>query len=164
MIAMADQLDPERVAQLTRAREQRLEQLVKEKEQEEALLKSPRFNYQWHADILKVVSAGNAAGVLAAGAAIDHFANRPDIQWYIKLAGLFFFVGVFCFPIGLFLVIDWYLTARNAIGAFVGGQEADASVESDTTWKIRAVFYLAMVGAAVFLIGSVLALIILLRA
>jgi hypothetical protein len=51
-------------------------------------------------EALKVVGAGNGAGLIAAGAALRTFATYPSALIFIKIGGLFFFVGVLTFALG----------------------------------------------------------------
>jgi hypothetical protein len=50
-------------------------------------------------EIIKVVGAGNAAGVVAAGAALPTFARHPTVLLIIKIGGVFFFAGVVTFAL-----------------------------------------------------------------
>lgn len=50
-------------------------------------------------ETIKVVGAGSATGVLAAGAALPTFAKYPGALLVIKIGGLFFFAGVVTFAL-----------------------------------------------------------------
>jgi hypothetical protein len=51
-------------------------------------------------EVLKVIGAGNGAGLVAAGVALSSFAKYETVLPYIKIGGICFFVGVFAFAFG----------------------------------------------------------------
>ena len=50
---------------------------------------------KWWADEVKLLAAGNAAGLLAAGAALN--SAHGNALFLAKAAGIFFFIGIFAF-------------------------------------------------------------------
>ena len=87
---MTDNRDLEQITQEDDKLEQRLEQATKRM----------RDSYAFNLDALKVMGAGNAAGVIAAAAALKNFSDHALL---IKIAGASFLLGVFCFAIGYLL-------------------------------------------------------------
>jgi hypothetical protein len=67
------------------------------------------FTYQFlierWADGLKVLGAGNGAGLLASGASLRFFSPRPELLTAIKVGAAFFLVGLLLFAIA-FLVLS----------------------------------------------------------
>jgi hypothetical protein len=66
------------------------------------------FTYQYildrWADGLKVLGAGNSAGLLASGASFQFFATKPEAVGSIHRAAFFFLIGIFLFAMA-FLVL-----------------------------------------------------------
>jgi hypothetical protein len=107
---------------------------------------------QW-TDAIKVIGAGNGAGVLAAGAALNTFSQRHDLLVWIKTAGAAYFVGLLAFALSFYcvhaavLAFDTMLHAtrkKNASGIDISSQR--------TTILINRANYLAIVGALAFLV------------
>ena len=82
------------------------------------------FTYQniidrW-ADGLKVLGAGNSAGLLASGASFQFFASKPDIVGTVKVAAAFYLLGILLFAIAFLtltilpLAIEKFVIASSA--------------------------------------------------
>jgi hypothetical protein len=56
---------------------------------------------KWWVDAVKAVGAGNGAGLIATGAALSPFYEHHHALFFIKVAGVIFFVGVITFAIAL---------------------------------------------------------------
>jgi hypothetical protein len=59
---------------------------------------------KWWADGLKIVGAGNGAGFLTAGAALNSFQGHHRGLIEVKIAGSFFFVGIISFAFAILMV------------------------------------------------------------
>jgi hypothetical protein len=53
-------------------------------------------------DGIKLIGTGNGAGAFASLAAMYYFTARPELQLFIKVAGVVYFVGLLAFALGLF--------------------------------------------------------------
>jgi hypothetical protein len=82
------------------------------------------FTYQFlierWADGLKLLGAGNSAGLLASGASLQYFAARPELIW-IKVAAVFFLAGILLFAVAFLiltilpLAIESFLASSDKI-------------------------------------------------
>jgi hypothetical protein len=80
---------------------------------------------KWWADALKVIGAGNGAGILAAGAALSQFENHHNSVFLIKLAGAFFFIGVLAFAVA-FAMLHQAMFAQDEVAHATHRKDADA--------------------------------------
>jgi hypothetical protein len=105
-------------------------------------------------DALKVIGAGNGAGVLAAGSAISALSGHANVVPWLKIGGGFFFVGLICFAVAFFLI-------HRAVFAFDDMLHATrrkdvASIDSNAAASSRlmqATEHLANIGSIAFLLG-----------
>jgi hypothetical protein len=81
-------------------------------------------------EALKMVAAGNGAGLFGAGVALYYFANRDACTlWWIKVAGASYLVGVCAFAVSGFFLFsasaNYYASGRplfqdKQLGAAIG--------------------------------------------
>jgi hypothetical protein len=75
------------------------------------------FTYQFiierWADGLKVLGAGNSAGLLASGASLQFFAARPELWNPIKIGATFFLIGILLFSIAFLILTILPLSIEN---------------------------------------------------
>jgi hypothetical protein len=81
------------------------------------------FTYQFlierWADGLKVLGAGNGAGLLASGASLQFFAAKPELLSSIKVAAGFFLAGILLFAVAFLILtalplsIESFLASSN---------------------------------------------------
>ena len=119
-----------------------------------------------YSDVLKVIAAGNATGVIAAGAALNTFSNRPVLIMFLKVGGVSFLLGVFCFAIGFALLFSMVIAASRIPGAFKRGHTMEF-VDYKADFAISLITPLvrfAEAGAVLFVLGCVCAFIILIFA
>jgi membrane-bound ClpP family serine protease len=64
---------------------------------------------------LKVAGAGNGAGLLACGAALQYFGTKPDIVFLIKIAAFFFLAGLLCFTFALLILMGFVVFVQKFI-------------------------------------------------
>ena len=177
--------DSQNQAQISEERERRLKQIDKKKErflkqyeeQKERHLKLMREYYALNLDALKVMGGGNAAGLVAAAAALKNF---PDVGFLIKIAGAIFLLGVFCYAIGYFFLFS-FLSAANRLPG-IAQREIEKIKESIAEASIKEVqktidnqaaeadrhlpgaIRSAMLGSFLFFVGCILGFIILIWA
>lgn len=146
-------------------------------DQKERHLKLMREYYALNLDALKVMGGGNAAGLVAAAAALKNF---PDLGWLIKIAGVIFLLGVFCYAIGYFFLFS-FLTAANRLPG-MAQREIEKNKDSITEESINEIqkaidnqaaeadrhlpgaIRSAMLGSFLFFVGCILGFIILIWA
>lgn len=111
-------------------------------------------------EALKVVGAGNGAGLVAAGAALSAFAKYPAVLLFIKIGGACFFVGVVTFALGFasiqlaIFTYDEMLHARRKNDA---AQVAEQGATSSSA--MNAANRLAIISALSFLVGLAVGLV-----
>jgi hypothetical protein len=62
---------------------------------------APAARFSLLLDAIKLIGTGNGAGVLASVAALYYFASRPELHLPVKLAAVFFGVGLLVFAISV---------------------------------------------------------------
>ena len=82
--------------------------MAEDSEQEDVRFGHKFMTERW-LDGLKLIGAANATGLLATGAALNYFATKPNVVWYLKTAGHSFFGGVFAFMITMMLAYTFML-------------------------------------------------------
>jgi hypothetical protein len=84
------------------------------------------------AEALKVIGAGNGAGLIAAGAALSaHSANASMLVW-IKVGGAIFFVGVLTFALA-FALVQLSIFSHDEMLHALRKQERDLVKKQKTT-------------------------------
>jgi len=118
---------------------------------------------QWK-DAIKVIGAGNATGVLAAGAALNTFSHNSSAIFWVKCSGVCFFAGVFTFGIAFALInaavfsYDELLHAAHRRDGLKSSQFGLAS-----TAQMIGANRMALISAITFFLGLILAMIAFLR-
>jgi len=115
-------------------------------------------------DGLKIIGAGNGAGLLAAGAALNTFSTHQNLIPWIKAAAIVYFGGVFAFAFGL-----WFIH----VAVFEFDEMAHSSRKQDrkglenhskrTTSNMNLANTMANVGMLTFLIGTAIGFIIMVK-
>jgi hypothetical protein len=59
---------------------------------------------KWWAEGIKVVGAGNGAGFITAGAALTPFHEHHVALFFVKAAGVSFFVGIIAFGVAFLMI------------------------------------------------------------
>ncbi len=115
-------------------------------------------------EALKVVGAGNGAGLIAAGAALATFAKFPDVLPVIKIGGLCFFVGVVAFALS-FTSLQVAIFSYDALlhEVRLKNQPAIPKLERTIAIAMAAANRLALGSALIFLLGLVFGLVAFLR-
>ena len=118
------------------------------------------------ADVLKVIGGGNAAGAIAAGAALSTFASKPLLLTCIKLGGGAFIAGVLCFALGYALQFGSLVAAWRIVGAVRRGHGPDFidMQKTDAIRMLGLVPWIALAGALCFLLGVLCGLLVLIFA
>jgi hypothetical protein len=62
---------------------------------------APAARFSLLLDAIKLIGTGNGAGVLASVAALYYFASRPELHFPVKLAAVFFGVGLLVFAVSV---------------------------------------------------------------
>ena len=116
------------------------------------------------AEAVKVIGAGNAAGVVAAGAALNTFAQRPEVLGWIKGGGIFFFIGIFTFA-GAFALIHLSTFTYDEMlhSARRGKVDAAKNNSKISTSAMIAANRLAIGSALAFFIGTLAGLVAFLK-
>jgi hypothetical protein len=83
---------------------------------------------KWWADGLKIVGAGNGAGFLTAGAALNSFQGHHRGLIEVKIAGTLFFIGILTFAFAI-LMIYIAMHARDEV--------SHATIAKDTARRKR---------------------------
>jgi hypothetical protein len=138
--------------------------LIEQIKRQSDSFKPMRDLYAIFGDALKMVGAGNAAGVVATAAALKTFSEHTIL---IKTAGVIFLFGVFCYAIGFFLLFAGFIAAARVPGAIRRGKTmefVDYQTNFASDWCFPGAMKLAFAGLALFFIGCVLGLIILILA
>jgi hypothetical protein len=75
-------------------------------------------------DGIKLIGTGNGAGAFASVAALYYFSSRPEVHLLIKVAGIFFVVGllIFALAVGAYVlglsaatrIVDQYIPVADA--------------------------------------------------
>ena len=123
------------------------------------------FTYQYildrWADGLKVLGAGNSAGLLASAASFQFFANKPEIIGITKCAAVFFLVGSFLFAIAFFILTilplgieRFVLASRTTYNGFF--QLMNAFSKDRENLKLYGVFIVASILSFLFFIIGLL--------
>ncbi|MCA6106105.1 hypothetical protein [Bradyrhizobium cenepequi] len=117
------------------------------------------------AEALKVIGAGNGAGLLAAGAALSSFAKSPAMLPSIKIGGTFFFIGVMSFALS-FALIQLAIFSYDEMLHAIRTKSADAAKKNKTTSSsaMIAANWLAILSALAFFGGLTFGLIAFLKA
>jgi ABC-type transport system involved in cytochrome bd biosynthesis fused ATPase/permease subunit len=113
-------------------------------------------------DALKTLGAGNAAGIFAAGAAL----NTPhgDLSFWIKFAGAIFFIGVFSFAAAFAFMHTAVFSYDEMLHAIKRKDEARShEMQKATSSQMMTVNRLAIVSALSFFVGCILGMFVLLR-
>jgi uncharacterized membrane protein YidH (DUF202 family) len=116
------------------------------------------------ADAIKVIRAGNGAGIVAAGAALNTFSQRPDVLFWVKCGGVSFFVGVFTFALGFAFLHRAIFTYDEMLHAI--RQQNPKTLQSnslDTGVSMIVANNLAIISTLAFFAGLVLGLVAFLR-
>jgi hypothetical protein len=110
---------------------------------------------QW-SEALKVVGAGNGAGLITAGAALSTFSKYPMILSLIKVGGVCFFVGVAAFGLG-FASIQLAIFAYDEMLHGVRNKDASGAARNKQTTSaaMKAANRLAVVSALAFSLGLI---------
>jgi len=114
------------------------------------------FTYQFiierWADGLKVLGAGNGAGLLASGASLQFFTATPEILRSIKLGAFFFLIGILLFAVAFLiltilpLVIERFLASSDkTYGTFI-----DMIKDMNSANKTVSSIYLILALSSVF--------------
>jgi hypothetical protein len=112
-------------------------------------------------DAIKVIGIGNGVGVLAAGAALNAFSNRPGMIFWIKWGGIVFLIGVIAFAFAFFLIHVSVSFFDRMLAAHRKNDAAEVRRCSDiASWSIYWARALAYVGALTFFIGCIVGLIV----
>jgi len=115
-------------------------------------------------DGLKVLGSANGAALIAAGAALHAFSARPEAIFWVKFAGIIFFVGVFAFAIAFACIhrsvfyFDEMLHATRDKDAVKINSFSEAS-----TRDMMAANWLAIVATLAFFVGCLFGLIALIK-
>ncbi|RXH38631.1 hypothetical protein XH99_00690 [Bradyrhizobium nanningense] len=105
-------------------------------------------------EALKVVGAGNGAGLIAGGAALATFAKYPNALPLIKAGGVCFFVGVLSFAVGfasLQLAIFSYDAMLHEVR--LKKQESVRNLERTIAIAMAGANWLALGSATAFVLG-----------
>ena len=115
---------------------------------------------KWWADGLKVLGAGNGAGILTAGAALSTFNDQQQALLEVKLAGLSFFIGLCSFALAFFLIyfsmhsqdeLSHAALKKDKDAILLNSSLSSSSMKRATQW--------AFVSAIAFVFGVVVGLI-----
>ena len=127
---------------------------------------------KWWIDSLKVLGAGNGAGVIALGAALNYFSAKPDVLFTLKMAAACFLIGVITFAAS-FVAINFSLMAYDDYAHAIGGAVKEGRPEQimeearglriSTTTNMNRCNYLAAVSVIAFFFGCGTAFIALVR-
>lgn len=106
------------------------------------------------AEALKVIGAGNGAGIVVAGAALAPNAANASMLVWIKVGGAFFFVGVFAFALA-FALIQLSIFSYDEMLHALRNQERDLARSQKATSSSAMVGAnrLAAISAICFFIG-----------
>jgi hypothetical protein len=122
------------------------------------------FTYQYiidrWADGLKVLGAGNSAGLFASAAFFQFFANRPEIVWPVKWAACFFLAGILLFAVAFFILTflplaieKFVLASQDTFSGFAELMNAFAKAKDNL--KIWGTFIVCSIFSFVlFLLGT----------
>ena len=115
---------------------------------------------KWWADGLKILAAGNGAGLLTAGAALTTFHDHPRAFLEVKICGAVFFVGVLAFAVG-YLMIYVAMHAQDEVAQAVMKKDTrrihEQSAVSGNSMSLANT--MAIASTAAFFLGSVVGLI-----
>lgn len=114
---------------------------------------------KWWMDGIKLIGAGNAAGLLAAGASLSTIQSRPLTLVLVKIAGAIFFAGVFAFAVGA-AKVHMAVFAQDEVAHAVQLKDV-AEIRANSkrsTESMTQANWLAIVGAAAFFVGCVVGL------
>ncbi|UVO28345.1 hypothetical protein [Bradyrhizobium arachidis] len=116
------------------------------------------------AEALKVLGAGNGAGVVAAGVALSSFSKSPPMLPLIKLGGVCFFLGVMTFAIA-FALIQLSIFSYDEMLHAIRDKSPELANTNKTTSSAAMVAanWLAVVSALAFFAGLVFGLIAFLK-
>lgn len=105
-------------------------------------------------EALKVVGAGNGAGLIAAGAALATFAKYPNVLPLIKAGGVCFFVGVVAFALGFtFLQLAIFSYDAMLHEVRLKSQQSVRKLERTIAIAMAGANWLALGSALAFLLG-----------
>ena len=112
---------------------------------------------QW-TDAIKVVGSGNGAALLAAGAALNAFAQKPIIVTCLKWSAASFFIGVFTF-VAAFYCIQASVFAHDEVAHATFRKDlAEIRRQSNRSAKfMMATNHLVNVSTIAFVVGCVIA-------
>jgi hypothetical protein len=111
---------------------------------------------------IKLIGAGNAAGILAVGAALSAISQKPLLLLLAKIAGVMFFIGVLAFALG-YLWIERAVFAQDemAHATLNRDQESIQQNSGAASAAMNGVSVAASAGTICFAIGCVLTIAIL---
>jgi hypothetical protein len=116
---------------------------------------------QW-IDAIKVVGAGNGAGLLATGAALNTFAQKPAVVTCLKCSAACFFVGVFVFVAAFYCIQAAVFAHDEMAQATLHGDLAEIHRQADRSTKLMMVTNrLVIVATFAFLLGCAIACVVL---
>lgn len=111
-----------------------------------------QFIIERWADGLKVLAAGNGAGLLASGASLQYFSAKPGLLTSIKVGAGFFFIGILLFAVAFLLLtvlpltIEHFLASSNKIYK----EFKDMMTDLTTAHKEDGRAYVALVLTSIF--------------
>ena len=109
---------------------------------------------KWWADGIKLVGAGNGAGVLASGAALNAFHGPHAALIWVKISGTIFFVGVFAFALSYFFIHAAAFAQDEVAHAARLKDKVAININSATSRSsMTRASTLAMVATAAFFLG-----------
>jgi hypothetical protein len=116
---------------------------------------------QW-TDAIKVIGSGNEAGLLAAGAGLNTFAQKPVVVTCLKCSAASFFVGVFAFVAAFYCVQAAVFAHDEMAQATLHGNLAGIHRQADRSAKLMNVTNLLVIVATIaFLLGCAIACVVL---
>ncbi len=116
---------------------------------------------QW-TDAIKVVGSGNGAGLLAAGAALNTFAQKPAIVTCLKYSVASFFVGVFAFVAAFYCIQAAVFAHDEMAQATFRGDLAEIHLEANRSARLMMrTNHLVIVATIAFLVGCAIACVVL---
>lgn len=87
---------------------------------------------QW-SEALKVLGAGNGAGLLASGAALSSYSSNPNMLFWIKIGGVIFFLGVAAFSFAFALLQLATFSHDEMLHALRTGDVEKARIQKETS-------------------------------
>jgi hypothetical protein len=115
-------------------------------------------------DAIKVIGAGNGAGAIAAGAALNLFSQRSEVLLWVKFGGVTFFVGVFAFALAFFSIHSSFFFYDEMLHA-TRNKDIDQinRYASASTTAMNAANWFSYLGIATFFIGCLAGIIALIK-